>query len=283
MDFVLRMYEVFKRNKRALAGFIILFAFLIMALVGPFFVKLDMTARFDQRFQWPSAKHILGTDYVGRDVFAQIVHGSRDVLIIAFLAALFTTFLALLIGMISGFAGGKVDIVLMLITNIMLTIPSFPVMMILSALIRIQDPVTFAIVLSIWSWGGLARAVRSQVMSLKQRDFIEAAKLMDLPVFHIVFNELLPNMTSYIAVNFIFIMRGAITASIGLMLLGLIPFSPTNWGMMLNLAISQSGGVFDPNALFYVLSPIVCIILFQLGCLFFAYGMDEVLNPRLRG
>ncbi len=275
-------FRILYRNKRAFAGFIILLLFLLMATVGPYLVPLDMTARYDQRYLPPSWEHPLGTDFVGRDTFALIVHGSRDVLSIAFLAALFTVAIALTVGMIAGLQGGMLDVVLMLLTNTVLTIPKFPVMLVFATIFRVKDPVSLALILSIWAWGGLARAVRSQILSLKEREFIEAARVMGLSLYHIIVRELLPNIMPYVAINFLYIMKDAITASVGLMLLGIIPFSASNWGMMLNLATKQAGAIYIPQGLYYALSPMVAIILFQLGALFFAHGLDEVLNPRLR-
>lgn len=275
-------FVIIRRNRRAFAGLLILLVFALMATVGPEVVPLDMTARYDQRFQLPSLAHPLGTDYAGRDTFAQIVHGSRDVLFVAFLAAIFTTLIAISIGMIAGLQGGVIDTTLMLLTNVILTVPNFPVMMIIAAVYRVKDPFSFGLLLSIWAWGGLARAVRSQILSLKEREFIEATRALGLSTFHIVFRELLPNIMPFVAINFFSIMRGAITSSMGLMLLGLVPFKATNWGMMLNMATYQYGAIYVPRAIFYVLSPMAAITLFQLGAVFFAHGLDEVLNPRLR-
>jgi len=275
-------FLILYRNKRAFAGFLILLMFLLMATVGPYIVPLDMTARYAERYLPPSLEHPLGTDFVGRDTFALIVHGSRDVLFIAFLAALFTVSIALAVGMVAGLQGGIVDAVLMLLTNTVLTIPKFPVMLVFATVFRVKDPVSLALILSVWAWGGLARAVRSQILSLKEREFVEAARVMGLGLYHIIVRELLPNIMPYVAINFLYIMKDAITASVGLMFLGIIPFSATNWGMMLNLATQQAGAIYIPQGLYYALAPMVAIILFQLGALFFAHGLDEVLNPRLR-
>jgi len=275
-------FVIIRRNKRAFVGLIILVIFALMATVGPDLVPLDTTQRFEKRFQWPSLEHPLGTDHVGRDTFQQIVHGSRDVLLTAFLAAIFTTGVAILIGMLAGLQGGMVDAVLMLMTNVILTVPSFPVMMIIAVVFKVRDPASLGLLLSIWTWGGLARAIRSQILSLKEREFIEAARALGLSTFHVVFRELLPNVMPYVAINFFTLMRWAITASVGLMFLGLIPFKATNWGMMLNFAAWQAGAIYVPKALFYFGSPMACIILFQLGAFFFASGLDEVVNPRLR-
>lgn len=276
-------FRIIRRNRRAFVGLLILIFFLLMATVGPEVVPLDMSARYAERFQPPSRAHPLGTDYVGRDVWALIVHGSRNVLFVGFLAALFTSLIAILVGTLSGLRGGLTDAVLMLLTNVILTIPKFPVMLIFATLFRITDPFSFAAILSIWAWGGLARAVRSQILSLKEREFIEAAQMLGLNTRHIIFRELLPNITPYLAINFVYFIRDAITYSVALMFLGLVPFSAANWGMMMNLAMWQSGAIYLPQATVYVLSPMAAIVFFQLGAVFFAHGLDEVLNPRLRG
>ncbi|RLC80892.1 MAG: ABC transporter permease [Chloroflexi bacterium] len=274
--------RIIVRDKKALAGLIILLFFLLMATIGPEVIPLDMRTNFAERFKPPSREHPLGTDYGGRDVLAMIVHGSRDVLSVAFLAALFTSLIAISVGMTAGLKGGMTDMILNLATNAVLSVPSFPVMLILGSVFKVTNAVTFGLVLSIWSWGPLARAVRSQVLSLKEREFIEAARVMGLSTFHIVFRELLPNVMPYVAINFIDTMRAAIGASVGLMFLGLVPFSATNWGMMLNFAVRQAGAIYLPYAMCYVLSPMAAIMLLELGGVLFAHGLDAVLNPRLR-
>lgn len=282
MSAVKSFFNIMARNKQAFLGLIILIAFLLMAVIGPYIIPASTQTNYANRLQLPSLKHPFGTDYAGRDTLSEFVHGSRNVLVVAFLTALFTLLIAFIIGTVSGVIGGTVDAVLMFITNIILTVPSFPIMMVLSMVIKITDPVTFGLVLSIWSWAGLARAIRSQILSLKQRDFIEASRILGLSLTHIIFAEMLPNITSYVAINFIMIMRGAITASVGLMVLGLVPFSATHWGMMLQMAISTTGAMYGSSAIIYFLVPVLGIVLFQMGCLFFANGLDEALNPRLR-
>lgn len=275
-------WKVMYRNKKAFTGTVILSIFILMAVVGTRVVELDMTVDFVNRYQTPSFQHWLGTDYAGRDTWAQVVHGSKEVLTVGFLAAVFTIIIGFTIGATSGLLGGIVDTILMFITNIFLTIPSFPIMMILASIVTVKNPIVFAFILSIWSWAGLARSIRSQILSLKHRDFIVVCKLMGLSNRHIIFKEILPNLVSYIAINFIMTIQSAIMASVGLMMLGFAPYSPTNWGLMLNLAISNTGGIFNSRGYIYLASPIVCLALFQMGCVFFGNGLDEALNPRLR-
>jgi peptide/nickel transport system permease protein len=275
-------FLIIRRNTRALIGLLILLFFFLMATVGPEVVPLSMEAKYAERYAPISLQHPLGTDYVGRDVWAMLVHGSREVLFVAFLAAIFTTTIAIVIGTLAGLQGGMTDTILMLVTNAVLTVPSFPVMLMLGAFFRLNDPFSLALVLSAWQWGGLARASRSQILSMRQREFIEAAQVLGLSTPHVIFRELLPNIMPYVAISFLSFMRAAITASVGLMFLGLVPLNASNWGMMLNMAVRQSGAIYVPYALPYVLAPMGAIVLFQLGAVFFAHGLDEVLDPRLR-
>ncbi|MFP4498499.1 MAG: ABC transporter permease [Vulcanimicrobiota bacterium] len=275
-------FKILKRNKKAFFGFIMLVFFLLMALVGPVIVPLDMTPDYESRFQPPSAQHWLGTDFAGRDILAQIVHGSRDIMIIAFSTGLFGVLLAVIMGIAAGLLGGAVDMVIMRIIDIFLTVPGFPIMAIFAALFRITNPITFGLVLAIWSWPALARSIRSQILTMKKKEFIEVAKIMNMSTSHIMFKELMPNMMPYITINFINISKGAITASVGIMLLGLVPLKLQNWGMMLNMAAFQSGAIYIPRALSYLLSPMFAIVLFQYSLINFASGVDELFDPRLR-
>jgi peptide/nickel transport system permease protein len=271
----------FLRSKKALVGAMILFLFLAMATVGPMVVPLDLTFNPRLRFQPPSLTHPLGTDMAGVDVLAQIIHGSRDVFLVAVLTAAFTIVFAVAVGITAGYVGGLLDQGFMTLVDVFLTIPRFPLMVICAALFRIRDPVSFALILAVWMWPGLARAVRSQVLSLREREFVEAARLLKLGPRHIILREFLPNVMPYIVVNFIGLVQAAIAASVGVMFLGLVPFSRTNWGAMLNIA-RQTGAFFIPRAVVYAMSPILAIMLLQLGGYLLAHGLDEIFNPRLR-
>lgn len=268
------------QNKKAATGFCILMFFVFIAIFGPMIFPYDPTVDYDNRYAPFSWDHWLGTDNLGRDVFRQLVAGSGSVLTIAFLTGVFTVFLGTFLGILSGYAGGVVDKVIQGVTNIVLTIPSFPVMLVLAAIFTIEDPFTFAIVLSAWSWAGLCRAVRAQVMSLRERDFIQICSVMKMSRSHIIIKELMPNIASYILINFIMTMRSAITGSVGIMMLGLAAYDPTNWGSMLSNA--QAQGLVNPKVIPVLLAPLITIIIFQAGAILFSNGLDEILNPRLR-
>lgn len=200
----------------------------------------------------------------------------------AFWAGAISITIACVVGILSGLIGGKFDEALMLFTNVVITIPSFPVTMILSMVISISNTFMFGVVLSLWSWAGLAKAIRSQVLVIRRREFIEASRILGLSSFNIVINDIIPNIISYIAVSFISIMKDAIMASVGLMYLGLVPFKGNHWGMMIQLSLTTTGAMMGSSAIIYFLAPVLSIVLFQLGCYLFATGLDEALNPRLR-
>ena len=210
-----------------------------------------------------------------------IVYGTKDVLEIAFLSGLFVVGIGTVIGIVSGYFGGIVDALIGLLINVMMSIPTFPILIMLSMFVTIQGNFTMAVLLSVFSWPGIARTVRSQIVSLKERDFIQICKVMGLSKTHIVLSELLPNIFSFVIVNFINSMKNAITASVGLMTLGLALYDPTNWGGIIVTA-RNSGALSIPAARLTIIAPIVAIMLFQMGSLLFSNGVDEISNPRLR-
>ncbi len=268
-------------NKMSRIGLIILLFFLGVAVIGPMILKAPK-ADYLQRLKPPSWEHILGTDYSGKDTLVQLILGSRGVLLVAFWAGLISILIACSVGIVAGLFGGKLDAILMMLANVIVTIPSFPVTMILSMVIKINNEFMFGLLLSLWSWAGLAKAIRTQVLTIKHKEFIEASRILGLRKLDIILNDIIPNIISYIAVNFIVIMKDAIMASVGLMYLGLVPFQGNHWGMMIQLSLTATGALMGSGTIAYFLAPVLGIVLFQLGCFLFASGLDEALNPRLR-
>ena len=283
IDSLTSRYKILTHNNRAFFGFLILILYFLMATIGPHLVSLDNIIDYAGRYQGISLQHWLGTDYAGRDTFSQIVHGSTDVMLIAFSTAFFATFMAIIIGIFSGLKGGRIDAFIMKIVDILLTLPQFPIMAIFAGIFSIKDSITFGILLACFSWAPLSRGIRSQVLSIKNKEFIEVCHIMNMSTFHIIFKELLPNMIPFISINFIHIAKNAIIASVGIMLLGIVPLSVTNWGMMINIATKQVGAIYVPHALPYLLSPIFFIVVFQFALINFASGVEELFDPRSRG
>ncbi len=266
-------------NGKSTAGVCILLFFIFVAIFGPTMFPYDSTTDALHKFAAPSAEHWLGTDELGRDLFCQMINGTRDVLVIALFTSLFAVTFGVTLGMISGLVGGVADKVIQVITNLFLSIPSFPMMLMMSAFLQIEDSISFALVLALFNWAGLCRAVRAQVISIKERDFILICKVMNLSKAHIVFRELVPNVASYILVNFILVMRNATIGSVGIMMLGLASFDPSNWGAILNRAKTV---ILNPKASLLWIAPTVALMTFQTGALLLANGLDETLNPRLK-
>ena len=282
-DFGYSLFKGIKKifsNKKTVIGAVIIVIYVLIAIFGPLIFPYSTETNLKDKYLSPSLAHPFGTDWLGRDVFRQVIDGTGNVLEIAFYSALITVVVGTVFGIVSGYIGGWVDRVIMSVTNIFLSIPSFPVYLLLAALVVIETPISLALMISIFSWAGLCRAIRVQVMSLKERDFIQICKVMHMSKAHIIFKELLPNVFSYIAINFVMAMRNAIVASVGIMLVGLAAYDPTNWGAIMNAA--RTKGLVNPNNVRILLYPLVAIVIFQVATLMLANGLDETLNPRLK-
>ncbi|OLC56622.1 MAG: peptide ABC transporter permease [Chloroflexi bacterium 13_1_40CM_4_68_4] len=255
--------------------------FLLLAYVAPLVVPLQDAPDVTSVYLSPSFGHPLGTDYQGRDVLNQIVHGGADILTVAFLAAFISTLIAVTFGSLSATLGGRFDAATLGLTDVVLTIPQLIVLIVVAAILRPSSFFVMAVILALLQWASLLRQVRAQVLSLKERDYVEAARSLDLGIFHIIFREMLPNMTSYIVIHFILAVTQAIYAQVGLIILGLVPLSGENWAIMLYFARDQ-GALYFRDSLWYILSPILAIVLFQLSLVSLASGLEDIFNPRLR-
>lgn len=267
-------------NGKITVGLIIMLIYVLVAVFGPILLPYEPTTDIANKYLGSSWEHPFGTDWLGRDVFRQVVAGTGAVLEIAFYSALLTVVIGTVLGILSGYVGGAVDKIIMSITNIFLSIPSFPVYLLLASLIVIETPLAMAAVVSLWSWAGLCRSIRVQVLSLKERDFIQICTVMHMSRWHIIFKELMPNILSYIVINFVIAMRNAIMASVGIMLVGLASYDPTNWGAIINAA--RMKGLINPKNIQIMLYPLTAIVIFQVAALQLANGLDETLNPRLK-
>ncbi|MCT9098279.1 ABC transporter permease [Haloarchaeobius sp. HME9146] len=228
-------------------------------------------------FYWP-----LGTDNIGRGILEQAVYATPRMLQMITSAGLFVTILGTSVGALAGYSGGRLDQGLSTIIDIVMTLPGLPILLILVALLQPEDPIVLGIVLSLQGWAGMARAIRSQVLTLRSTSYVEAARAMGLSTPSIVGKEIVPNIMPFVMINMVGAMRNVIFASVGLYFLGLLPFSKVvNWGVMLQLAYSN-GGMLTLDAAHWLIVPMLCIILLSMGLILFAQGMDRVFNPRVR-
>lgn len=282
MSGVLDFFRQLARKPVGLLGFSGVVLFLLMAFVVPLFVPVLDAPDTSAIYQAPSfPEHPLGTDNQGRDVFNQIVHGGRDMILVAVLAAVFSTIIAVTFGSLAATIGGRVDQLILAITDVALTIPTLIVLIVIAAIVRPSSFWMLAIILALLQWPFLLRAIRAQILSLKERDFVEAARSLDLGIFHIIFREMLPNMRSYIVIHLIIATTGAMYAQAAVVFLGLVPISGQNWGIMLYNSYVQ-GALFFRDSLWYILSPILAIALFQLSLVLLASALEDMFNPRLR-
>lgn len=282
---LLRNFRAFLRiaasSKGSLFGLIMVTGYVLMATVGPFVVPLDLVGR-STRYLPPSLEHLFGTDYIGRDIFAQIVHGSRDVLILTFEAAMMTIVISVILGTVAGMKGGRVDTLLTFVTDVMLTIPGFPLLIVIAASIKGGNMLVLGAALALVSWASPARAIRSQVLSLKRRDFVESSRCAGFNTLYIIFFDIIPLILPYVAVNTLLIMISAIYSLVGLALIGAIPWSECNWGVMINIAVNYAGALTDPRSLQYLLAPLLAIAILQISLIMLSHAVEVVFNPRLR-
>jgi len=275
-------WDVLRRRPTGILGLVILLFFIGMATVGPLFYPAELPTDPLHTFAAPSAAHPLGTDFEGTDVLALIVTGSRYVLLSAFLAGFFTALFGTVSGLISGYYLGVPDSIITKLADFVLTIPSFPLLVVLSTVWKFGSPLSMGLVLGIIGWGALARAIRSQVLTLRERTFVEAARGLGFSSVHIIVKEIFPNITSYVAMKFLLAVTGAIYAAVALFFLGVLPFAANNWGVMLQFAFTQAGAMYTTQSLLYLLAPLASILLVTLGVVLFLDALDEMLNPRLR-
>ena len=268
------------QDKVGAAGFAVFGFFVLLAIFGPLLAagdEVDVT----QIYAPPSREHLLGTDSAGHDVFAQVVRGARSVMVVGALAALLSTAFAVVVGALAALVGGWLDSAILTLTDVVLTIPYVVLLGVLAAYVRLDSPYLLALIIASVAWPTLLRAVRAQVLSLKEREYVEAARMLDLGTRHVLFREVLPNMMSYIVINFVIAMTSAIYGQLILYFFGLVPLTGDNWGLMINLAYTR-GALFFKDSLWYILSPIVAISLLQLSLVMISRSLEDVFNPRLR-
>jgi peptide/nickel transport system permease protein len=228
----------------------------------------------------PSSAHWFGTNHQGQDIFAQVVYGARLSLFIGASVGVLGVGLAMIVGMLAGYIGGWVDDVLGVVMNVFLVIPQLPLLIVASAYLPTKGGLGMVLILTItgWAWGG--RVLRAQTLSLRNRDFVQAAYMSGEPTWRIVFFEIMPNMISLMVSSFIFTFIGAILAEAGLEFLGFGDPSSISWGTTLYWA--QANSTLLTGEWWHFLFPGLAIALTITSLVFINYGIDAISNPRLR-
>jgi peptide/nickel transport system permease protein len=267
------------RSVKIVSGLVILGFFALMALVGPFLVG-DPHRTSDAILSGPSGAHWLGTTQTGQDVLAQVVYGSRVSLGVGVLSAVIATAFSLVIGLVGGYFGGVVDELLSLLTNIFLVLPALPLVIVLAGYLPSRGVGSVAIVISATAWAWGARILRAQTLSLRRRDFVQAAQSAGERTWRVIFCEILPVEFPVIATSFLATVIAAILTEAGLSFLGLADLSTVSWGTMLYYA--QNGQALLVGAWWWFVPPGLCIAMIGAGLALVNFGIDEIANPRLR-
>jgi peptide/nickel transport system permease protein len=271
--------RLLRGSRMGMIGVVILIVFLAIALLTPVFIEFDKNQFSSNYFAKPSPQHLLGTDDVGRDVFSELMYGSRISLLVGITASAISVIIGGTIGILSGYYGRLTDEGLMRFTDIFLVIPQLPFMMLIAALAG-PSLLNIIIVIGVLSWPSTARIVRSQVISIKERTFIERAKAIGASEQHIIRKHILPNTIPLMFANTVLIIAVAILTESTLAFLGLGDPLVISWGSMLHYAFVSLA--MTNGAWWYFVPPGFCIAFVVLGFTFFGYAMDEILNPKLR-
>lgn len=269
------------RSPKAVVGLAVFSAFVLVAVIGPWIAPDNPSETSAEILRGPSLQHLLGTTQTGQDVLSQLLVGSRDTMLVGFVAALVATALAVLVGVTAGYLGGLADEALSMTSNIFLVIPALPLMIVLSAYLKDSGWITIALVISVTAWAFGARVLRAQTLSLRQRDFIVACRASGERQWRIVVVELVPNLVAVIAANFLFTFVAAVLAEAGLAFLGFTSTSEWSWGVILFWA--QSAEAFSLGAWWWYIPPGLCIALLGMSLALINLGADEILDPRLAG
>jgi peptide/nickel transport system permease protein len=275
-----RQRLLFLRNRKALAGFAIIGFFAVLAVIGPWIAPYDPSAYSADILQAPSTRHWLGTTHLGQDVLSQIVVGTRGVLVVGLTAGVVATFIGVVVGVTAGFVGGAGDETLSALSNIFLVIPQLPLIVIIAGQLPSAGGLTVALVIAAtgWAWG--ARVLRAQTLSLRRRDFVEAARANGESTWRIVFAEILPNLTAIIAAGFVGTVIFAVLSQVTLAFIGITSVSEWNWGTILFWA--QNNLALQRGAWWWFVPAGLCIALLGTALTLVNFGIDEFVNPRLR-
>lgn len=269
------------RNPMGLIGAVLLTAFLVMAIIGPVLAPYDIKVIDPlNKFQKPSKDHWLGTDQDGVDIFSQLLVGARTSIIVGIVSAVIASFLGALVGLYSGYVGGWKDEVTMRLNDIVLSIPWLVLMIVVAAMMNKINLVGIILIIGLTGWSYTARMVRAQVLSIRERQFVERAKAIGATDMEIIRRHIFPNTFPLIFANTILTVAMAILSEATLSYLRLRPADAVTWGKMLSYASESSALKIGLQG--WIIVPGICIVLIILAFTLLGYALDEILNPKLR-
>lgn len=269
------------RNKMGLLGLIILAFFCTLAVIGPYITPYSVKeVSMERDFQLPSKEHWLGTDNFGKDIFSELLYGARTSVIVGVTSAIIASVVGAAVGLYSGYVGGWKDEVVMRLNDVVLSIPWLVLMIIVAAMIGKIDLTGIILIIGLTGWSYTARVVRAQVLSVKERQYIERARAIGSSELSIIRRHIFPNTFPLIFANTILTVAVSILSEATLSFLGFRPIGEITWGTMLSYASESSA--FQIGLHWWILAPGFCIVAVVLGFTLLGYALDEILNPKLR-
>ena len=268
------------RNKKLVLGLGVEIIFVLAAIIGPYFAPYPPKQFVAPAFLHPSAKHLFGTSYFGQDVFSLLLYSLRNSYLVGFLGAAFAGVIGLGIGFIAGWRGGWLDEILQTFTYIVVMIPSLVLLIVIGAYLKSHSAFFEGVFIGVTTWPWVARAVRAQTFTLRQRDFVDLARLSGKRGPAIVLKDIAPNMASYILLAFILLFGSSMLIAVNYDFLGLGPTSGISLGDMLNLAELWSG--LQLHLWWWFIPPGAAMTIMVAALLVANVGLDEVFNPKLR-
>lgn len=270
----------FVANAKAATGLIILGGYLLLAIVGPWLAPYDPNERSSHLVAPPSADHWLGTTHLGQDVLSQLLVGTRGVMVVGFTAGAAATVLSVLVGVTAGYLSGGWDDTLSALSNVFLVIPALPLIIIVASTFQNAGSAIVALTIGLTSWAWGARVLRAQTLSLRRRDYIEAARATGETTWRIILFEILPNLTAIIASGFVGTVIFAVSTEITLAFIGIGGISNWNWGEILFWAQSQQA--LAQGAWWWFVPAGLAIAFLGTALSLINFGIDEFVSPRLR-
>ncbi|GLW32620.1 ABC transporter permease [Actinoplanes regularis] len=270
----------FVSNKKAATGLIMLGIYVLFAIIGPWIAPYEPDARSNDLIQSPSGAHWLGTTHLGQDVFSQLLVGTRSVMFVGFVAGIVATVLSVIIGVTAGYLGGKTDEGLSALSNVFLVIPALPLIIIITSTLESAEDWLIALVIGLTSWSWNARVLRAQTLSLRRRDFVDAARATGEKTWRVIVFELMPNLTAVIASGFVGTVIFAVLSEITLAFIGVTSSTTWNWGTILFWAQGQQA--LAQEAWWWFIPAGLAIALLGTALSLINFGIDEFVSPRLR-
>jgi peptide/nickel transport system permease protein len=273
--------DLFMATWMGRVGLAIILFFIFVAVYADLFMHYDKFEHFiEDKLQSWSLEHPFGTDQFGRDVFTRTAMGTKASLIVGFAAMAISMGLGTLVGLASGYWGGWKDEVIMRVNDMFLSIPWLVLMIVIAAVFEARNLAAVILVIGLTGWSTTARIVRSQVLTLKERQFVERARAIGSGDWHVIRKHIFPNVVPLVFANAILTIAICILSEATLSFLRLGPQDVETWGKILEDAYAQGAALSGPYP--FIIMPGLCIVIVVLGFTFVGYAMDEVLNPKLR-